>query len=252
MNPKVSVIIPAYCCQATLEGCVRSVLSGTERDLEIIVVNDTPDTRRREMDKILDRIAKEDPRLRVLNIYEDIGVAEARNRGVKAAAGERIAFLDSDDLWEPDKLARQLKTAEETGASIVYTAAACIDREGKATGKVFSVPASITANKLLFGNDIITSTVLVDRASLLRYPMERSDLHEDFICWYQILKDGKRAVGINEPLARYRVTEDSKSGNKRKSAAMTWKTYKYLGIGFFRRIFCFAGYCLHGVKRYWL
>lgn len=249
MSPLVSVIIPAYRCSKTLESSVCSALSQTVSDIETIVVNDSPD---RESDVILKRLARKDQRLRVIRLKTNIGVAEARNRGVAAAKAEWIAFLDSDDLWEPDKLARQLKTAEETGASIVYTAAACIDREGKATGKVFSVPASITANKLLFGNDIITSTVLVERASLLRHPMERSDLHEDFICWYQILKDGKRAVGINEPLARYRVTEDSKSGNKRKSAAMTWKTYKYLGIGFFRRVFCFAGYCLHGVKRYWI
>ena len=252
MTPRVSVIIPAFCCEKTIEGCIRSVLTGTEPDVEIVVVNDSPIKKRKGLDAVLKRLSEEDKRIRVLNIYEDIGVAEARNRGVAAAQADWVAFLDSDDLWEPDKLSIQLKTAEQTGAAIVYTAAACIDRSGEKTGKVFSVPKTITANKLLFGNDIITSTVLVRREPLLKYPMERSDLHEDFICWYRILKDGAIAAGVNEQLARYRITEDSKSGNKRKSAAMTWNTYRYLGVGFFRRIVCFAGYCLHGVKRYWL
>lgn len=248
MNPRISVIIPAYGSSRTLKNSVRSALQQTVTDLEVIVVHVCPG----KGAAMLDGVAKEDPRLSVIPVLKNIGVAGARNRGVQAARGERVAFLDSDDLWEPDKLARQMKAAEETGAGLVYTAAACIDGAGKPTGKVFSVPATVTANKLLYGNDIVTSTVLVDREALLRHPMERSDLHEDLICWYRILYDGTKAVGVNEPLARYRITEGSKSGNKRKSAVMTWKTYKYLGVGFFRRIFCFIGYCLHGVKRYWL
>lgn len=249
MNPRVSVIIPTYRNNRTLGDSVRSALSQTVADIEVIVVHVCPGG---ESETILGDIAKEDPRLRIFDINENIGVAGARNRGVQDAKGERIAFLDSDDLWEPDKLSRQMEAAGITGAALVYTAAACIDSAGSPTGKIFSVPASVSAKKLLYGNDIITSTVLVNRDALLRHPMERSDLHEDFICWYRILSDGERAVGINEPLARYRISEGSKSGNKRKSAVMTWKTYKYLGVGFFRRILCFAGYCVHGVKRYWL
>lgn len=249
MSPLVSVVIPAYRCSETLESSVLSALSGTVSAIEVIVVNDSPEDASK---KIMKRLARKEPRLSVINIAENIGVAEARNRGVAAAKADWIAFLDSDDLWEADKLEKQLRRAEETGAAFVYTAAACIDTAGNPTGKVFAVPETVTADGLLSGNDVITSTVLVKRDVYLKHPMERSDLHEDLISWYGILKDGAKASGINEPLVRYRVSGESKSGNKLRSARMTWRSYRYLGIGFFRRVRSFIGYCVHGVKRYWL
>lgn len=249
MNPSVSIIIPAYRSKWTLKESVGSALNGTFRDIEVIVVHDSPND---GSEPFLKKLQAADARVTVLRITENIGVAEARNRGIAASHGAWIAFLDSDDLWEPDKLEKQLKKAEETGASLVYSAAACIDKTGALTGKVFHVPETVTADGLLFGNDVVTSTVLVRRDVYLRHPMDRSDLHEDLICWYQLLKDGAKAVGIDEPLVRYRVSGGSKSGNKWRSARMTWQSYRYLGVGFFRRCVRFFGYCLHGVKRYWL
>lgn len=249
MSPLVSVIIPAYRCEKTIENSIRSALSQTVPDIEVIVANDASDD---GLTDILDRLQKKDARLRVIQIRTNIGVAEARNRGIAAAKAEWIAFLDSDDLWEPDKLKKQLSAAERTGGQLIYTAAACIDETGKPTGKVFSVPETITAAKILRSTDIVTSTVLVKREVYLRNPMERSDLHEDLISWYGMLKNGAKAVGINEPLVRYRISGGSKSGNKLRSACMTWRTYRYIGIPFFPRIVCFLGYCIHGVKRYWL
>lgn len=249
MSPRVSVIMPAYRCEKTIENSIRSALSQTVQDIEVIVANDASDD---GLTDILDRLQKKDARLRVIQIRTNIGVAEARNRGIAAAKAEWIAFLDSDDLWEPDKLKKQLSAAERTGGQLIYTAAACIDETGKPTGKVFSVPETITAAKILRSTDIVTSTVLVKREVYLRNPMERSDLHEDLISWHGILKNGAKAVGINEPLVRYRISGGSKSGNKLRSACMTWRTYRYIGIPFFPRIVCFLGYCIHGVKRYWL
>ncbi len=249
MTPKVSVIVPAYRCEATIEQSVRSALSGTVADIEVVAVNDASDD---DTAAILDALMREDARVRVITLAENGGAANARNVGVREARADRIAFLDSDDLWEPDKLERQLAAMDETGAALLFTAARCIDGDGNPTGKVFRVPKTVTADRLLFGNDIVTSTVLLRRETALAHPMERSDLHEDLICWYRILRDGNTAAGIDAPLARYRVTKGSKAGNKRRSAAMMRNTYRYLGVGPFKRSVCFLCYCLHGVKRYWL
>jgi teichuronic acid biosynthesis glycosyltransferase TuaG len=249
VTPLVSVVVPAYRCEATIEQSVRSALCGTVTDVEVVVVNDASDD---GTAAALDALAASDARVRVITLPSNGGVANARNVGVEAAKADLIAFLDSDDLWEPEKLARELAVMRETGADLICTAAACIDADGNPTGKVFRVPEAITAKRLLFGNDIVTSTVLLRRETAQKHPMERSDLHEDMICWYRILNDGGRAVGIDEPLARYRVTKGSKAGDKRKSAGMMWNTYRHLGVGPFRRLGCFLGYILHGVKRYWL
>ena len=249
MTPLVSVIVPAYRCEKTVEKSIRSALRQSLREIEVIVVDDGSDDGTLP---ILERLQAEDARVQVIALSENDGVANARNRGVSAARADWIAFLDSDDVWSADKLARQLKEAEETDAALVYTAAECMDANDAPTGKVFRVPKTVAADRLLRGNDVVTSTVLVRRTAYERHPMECSHLHEDMICWYRILQDGAKAVGIDEPLVRYRVTQGSKTGNKRKSAAMMWNTYRYLGIAWFRRICCFAGYCLHGIKRYWI
>ena len=249
MDPRVSVIVPAYRCERTVEKSIRSALSGTVRDMEVIVADDASDDGTPD---ILRALAAEDVRVRVITLPENKGVANARNRAVEEARADWIAFLDSDDQWETDKLERQLRLAEETGADLVYTAAVCIDENDRETGKVFSVPPRITVDRLLRSPDVVTSTVLVRKALYEAHPMERGDLHEDLICWYRILKDGAEAFGIGEPLVRYRVSAGSKSGNKWRSGVMAWRTYAYLKLGFFKQCRSFLGYCWHGVKRYWL
>lgn len=249
MTPRISVIVPAYRCEKTAEKSIRSALSQSVHEIEVIVADDASDD---GTPAILAGLRQEDARIRVITLPENKGVANARNVAARAAQADWIAFLDSDDLWTPDKLEKQLQKAEETGASLVYTAAACIDESDRETGKVFAVPSSIDADTLLKQTDLITSSILVKRELFLAHPMERSDLHEDLICWYRILKDGAKAVGINEPLVRYRISAASKSGNKLRSARMAWRTYGYLRLGWFKRCRSFLGYCLHGVKRYWL
>jgi teichuronic acid biosynthesis glycosyltransferase TuaG len=198
MNPRVSVIVPAYRCERTVEESIRSALAQTIREIEVIAVDDGSDD---GTPAILARLQAEDSRVRVITLPANGGVAAARNRAVEAARAELLAFLDSDDVWETDKLERQLDVMDRTGAALVYTAAACIDGDGKPTGKRFRVPETVTAGKLLSGNDIVTSTVLIRRGVYERHPMEHSRLHEDVISWYRILNDGAKAVGIDEAYA---------------------------------------------------
>lgn len=107
MNPKVSVVIPTYDRAAKVQRAIESVLSQTMRDLEVVVVDDGSSDNTAEVlsGKFGDRIR--------YYAQTNQGVSVARNRGVTEARGEWIAFLDSDDLWEPDKLDVQLKTLKE-------------------------------------------------------------------------------------------------------------------------------------------
>ena len=249
MTPRISVIIPAYRCEATAEQSVRSALAQSVTDIEVLVVDDGSDD---GTPAVLARLSEADARVRVLTLPENGGVANARNQGALAARAEWLSFLDSDDLWTPDKLEAQLALAERTGADLIYTAASCIGEDGAPTGRAFAVPETVTYRSMLTGNDLICSSVLLKKALFLRHPMERSDLHEDYLCWMAILKDGAKAAGLTEPMVLYRVAKGSKSGNKRRSAAMAWRTYRHMGFGRLRTLRYFLGYCVHGVKRYWL
>lgn len=245
-SPQCSIVIPLYNAERYIEQAVLSALSQTERDIEVIVVDDCSTDGGPE---ICADIAAKDRRLRLIRMEKNQGVAAARNAGIAAATGRYAAFLDADDIFLPEKTEKQLYIMETTGAALCCTGAAFIDENGAETGKIVLPPDKINQNMLLHGNDIICSSVMAERTRLLACPMKRPDLHEDLICWWEMLRDGF-AAGIAEPLVRYRLTGGSKSRNKLHSAAVTWRTYRYLGIGPFRAAGCFMGYAAHGLKRY--
>lgn len=114
--PVITVVIPAYNAERTLEETVRSVQAQTFSDIEIIIINDGSTDQTRNLIENLT-----DPRIKVFS-YENSGVAVARNRGVTHAAGEFIAFIDADDLWMPDKLELQLSALKQhPEAGVAYS-----------------------------------------------------------------------------------------------------------------------------------
>ena len=108
----ISIIMPAYNAENTLEFAVRSVLAQTYRDFELIIINDC------SKDKTLalaNRLQKTDSRIRVLDNERNQGVSLTRRRGVEIAEGDWLAFLDSDDAWMPDKLEKQVALQKRQG-----------------------------------------------------------------------------------------------------------------------------------------
>ncbi|WP_329607065.1 glycosyltransferase family A protein [Planktothrix agardhii] len=103
--PLISVIIPAYNAEKTIQETIYSVLKQTWQDFELIVINDG------SQDATLEVLSSiQDPRLRILS-YSNAGLASSRNRGITEATGEYISFMDADDLWTPDKLEAQFQAA---------------------------------------------------------------------------------------------------------------------------------------------
>ncbi len=243
--PLISVVMPAYNCSKTISRAVESVREQGAK-WELVIVED------RSEDNTLEVLEpfREDKRIRILINPSNMGAAKSRNRGVKEARGKYIAFLDADDWWTEDKLARQLKVIEKTGCPLCCTARELVNRDGKSTGKTIGVENRITYKKLLYGNQINCSSVLVRRDIMLRYPMVHEDSHEDYIAWLSILKENGDAVGINEPMLKYRMDFNSKSGNKGKSAMMHYKALRYVGIGRCRAWIYFCSYAIKGVLKY--
>ncbi len=129
VSPRISVVIPAYNAAATLPETLRSVLDQTYSDLEVLVIDDgSTDGTREAAD------ACRDPRVRV-HTFANAGQAVSRNRGIALARGEFVAFLDSDDLWTPDKLADQLAAlGAHPKAAVAYSLTDHIDMRGRWLG----------------------------------------------------------------------------------------------------------------------
>ena len=219
-----------------------------EVPLELIVINDasTDDT----LATICEYTNRED--FILLCNESNLGVAKSRNLGVQKARGEYVAFLDADDWWEANKLAKQIETIEKTKTVICGTAREIVDLGGNLTGKVLATREHITYQMMLYQNWLNCSSVLVKTYVIKEFPMGNDDSHEDYITWMRILKQYREASGINEPLLKYRLSSEGKSGAKKQSAKMMYLAYRYLGFGRVKAAFYFCAYAINGIRKYYL
>ena len=246
-NPRVSVVIPAYRCAETIDKAIRSVLI-QDVPLEVLVINDaSPD----DVDSVMEKY-KEDERVVYIKNKKNMGAAKTRNKGVALANAPYVAFLDSDDLWRPGKLKKQLNCLNKTKGVLCSTARELMTADGKKTGRVLPVNRHLTYEMLLKHNSIVCSSVVLRTDVAREFPMIYEDSHEDYIVWMQILRKYGKGYGINEPLVLYRQSASGKSGSKLKSAMMTWKAYRYMGFGWLQSMRCFVSYTWNGVKKYYL
>jgi teichuronic acid biosynthesis glycosyltransferase TuaG len=193
----------------------------------------------------------QNPAVTYLKNQENLGAAETRNKGVRLAKGEFVAFLDADDIWEKGKLQAQLQALNKTGAVLCATARSLLTPDGEPTGKTIPVKEEITYKDLLRQNPINCSSVVIKKEVALEFPMRHAeDSHEDYIMWLEVLGKYEKACGINYPFLKYRLSNSGKSGNKLHSAVMTFKVYRYSGLGLIRSLWCFACYAVNGVKKY--
>lgn len=245
----ISIIMPAFNSSSTISESINSVLRQSYRKWELIVIDDNSTDATR---KIVEKYAKENKNITLIVNDNNMGVAATRNIGIQSANFSWIAFLDSDDLWEKSKLKKQvdyLSNNEE--AKLIYTGSAYIDKSGEKKKFTLEVPSSVSYEELLSQNIISCSSVLIEREEMLKYPMpELDEIHEDFVVWLEVLSEGSRAFGVQEPLLIYRLSENSKSGNKLKSAKMNWNVYKYLSIPFFKRIRLMVKYATSNLIKY--
>ena len=172
----ISVIMPAYNAEKTIRQAIESVMAQSFRQWELIVINDRSkdDTRQRVLER-----AEQDTRIRYMENDGNLGVAKTRNLGVSMARGEWIAFLDSDDAWEREKLERQVQLAERTDARLIFTGSAFMDQDGERLDYRMEVPEEVGFRGLLKQNVISCSSVLAEKALMVRYPMMPGDMHED-------------------------------------------------------------------------
>ena len=245
LKPLVSVIMPAYRCAGTISQALDSALI-QEVPLEILVLNDqSPD----ELDQVMEKYGSF-PQIRYFHNEEKLGASGSRNRGVRMARGEYVAFLDADDWWAPGKLKAQLALMQKEKVVLCATGRELVTPEGRLTGRVIGVREKITYPRLLLHNCINCSSVLMKTEVARENPMEHEDSHEDYILWLNLLKQYGRAAAVNEPLLKYRLTASVKSGNKLASAGKTYKAYRYHGLGRGRATLCFALYSINGVRKY--
>lgn len=243
----ISIITPVYNAGAYIEKTIKSVLVQTYANWEMLIVDDcsTDNTVR-----IIEQYCELDKRIKLIKHQQNKGVAAARNTALAESRGNFVAFLDSDDMWFPTKLEKQLDFMLANDYVLTYTAYQKI-LNNEIKGKIITVPSKMTHKSIFYNTAIACLTVMINRKKVGDFRMPLLNHTEDQCTWQSILERGYVAYGLNENLALYRVTSDSLTANKRESAKRQWNVYReYHGFSIFKSGVYFASYALHALIKY--
>ncbi len=240
----VSVVMPAYNCQDTIEESINSVRKQTYAYFELIIVDD----------------GSSDNTYKVLKRYKDIqniiiirskinnGVGFSRNIAISKARGQYIAFLDSDDTWHKDKLKIQINQMKNNNYFCSHSSYTRIDTNSKKQ-KIIKAEKLISTSDMLKGNKIGNLTGIYD-AKKLGKVFQKKVGHEDYLMWIQIVNLARFSYGCIENLASYTVSKKGVSSNKLKSIFWTWNIYRNeLKMNLFNSFFSLLNYFLFVIKR---
>lgn len=241
----VSIIMPSYNASRFITESIKSVIVQTYQNWELLIADDySKDSSVEVIKKIIDK----DQRIKLFSLLKNVGAAAARNVAIEHANGQYIAFLDSDDVWEPEKLERQLAFMKENKYAFTYSEYYVMEEDGKKTGSFIRIPSSLSYRQYLRNTIIGCLTVVIDRNIVGDFRMPLIKSSHDMALWLLIMKRGYKAYGIKEVLAGYRLVSTSNTAKKWKAAKDVWRVYRkieHLSVLF--SAFCFCGYVFNAV-----
>ena len=242
VTPLVSVVVPLFNAEKYIADTISSVLAQTYKNWELILIDDCSEDNSYE---IAERFSNCDSRIHLIKKEFNSGAAESRNQGIQMARGRFIAFLDADDLWNKNKLQRQVEFMLEESCAMTFTSYETIESDGTHRNFVH-VPVKIKYEEFLKNTITCSHTIMFD---IERVPKEellcprfdsQFDFPEDLVVWLNVLKQIQYALGIDEILAKNRKHASSRSANKIKAIERTWNAYRKIE----QLPFLFASYCL--------
>lgn len=248
MNYLVSVIIPCYNAESYLPETIESVLNQTYSNLELLIVNDCSTDRTKE---IIMEYSKSDERIKYFETSSPSGSpALPRNIGLDNANGFFISFLDSDDLWIPDKLNKQIEFYIRTKHRFIFSNCEKMTSDGQLSNRIVIEPKMVNYNNLLKKCQIPSPSVMIEK-KIIGDTRFKNIQKEDYIFWMDILKKGYTAHNCNEVLTKYRVLPQSRSANKFAMVGSQWYVLRNIQhISFFKSLYYLSHYLIYAIKKY--
>lgn len=218
----VSIIMPAYNCEDFIGITLDSVINQTYENWEVIVVDDCSTDNTAE---VVQEYRRKDNRIKYHKLEKNSGAAVARNKAVDLATGKYMAFLDSDDVWFPEKLTKQISFMEKNNYGFTCTSYSKIDEQGDNLNRTIVAQTRRDYDGVLKtcpGN----STVIYNAEKLGKFKIPDIKKRNDYVMWLQVIKKDKYLHGIAEPLGSHRIRTESISSNKKSLIGYHWKVYR--------------------------
>lgn len=211
MNDLISIIMPSYNTGTHIRDTLKSIINQTYKNWELIIVDDCSTDNTVEIIKEFD-----DKRIILLENEKNSGAAISRNRALREAKGEWIAFQDSDDLWEAEKLEKQLRYMKDNRYDFTYTDYRIITPEGEMLPYICTGPDKVTKRKLYNYCYFSTITVMYNREKVGLIQIEDLKKNNDYAMWFKAAEKVKM-YRLPECLSYYcKRTNSISSGSKLK------------------------------------
>jgi len=237
--------MPAYNSSATIQESINSVREQTFSQWELIVVDDCSND---DTINIVTEISDQDERIKLIKLRKNSGAGTARNRAIEESKGRYIAFLDSDDLWRPEKLEKQIGFMHQSGTPFTYTRYEVLNSHGNR--KELFPPHQATYQSILRTNYIGCLTAVYDTVYFGKVFMPTLRKRQDMALWLSLLKKSDRALLVDECLATYRV-DTGMTQNKFKAAQAQYYLYRqHLKIPFLKSCFYMTTYTINGILKH--
>lgn len=218
IKPLVSIVTPCYNSEKYIEETIQSVINQTYTNWEMIICDDCSSDNTTDIIKSYINI---DGRIKLIRTTRPSGApAIPRNLCIDTAQGEYIAFLDSDDIWMPNKLHEQIMFMQNSNLDFVYSNCIKISSSGNYNGKIV-VRSKVNYAEILKSCEITSPTVVLSR-KIIGNTRFINTHNEDYIFWIEILKKGITAYNTGSFLAKYRIVKNSRSSNKLRMAKYHW------------------------------
>lgn len=243
INKLVSIITPSFNSVKFIKQCIESVIAQTYTNWEMLIVDDYSD------DNSLQILKKyNDKRIQLIELDKNVGASESRNVAIRKAKGKYIAFLDSDDLWEPQKLEKQISFMETEDIAFSFSTYQPMSDDELKLYSIIHAPKIVTYSSYLKKTIIGCLTVVIDREKTGGFEMPNIRSSHDMALWLLIMRRGFDAYGLDENLARYRIVSTSNTANKWRAAKDVWKVYRqFEKLSFFYSIWCFLNYAFNAI-----
>lgn len=243
----MSIITPTYNSELYIEDTIKSVINQTYKNWEMVIIDDNSTDNTVE---IINKYISKEARIRLFHNSKNGGVSKARNKGLDLANGKYIAFLDSDDLWNKDKLKKQIEFMKINGYYITYTAFEKFYTNNDRSRKKIFIPKKMESNDILKNTIIGCLTVVIDRQEVGDFKMPLISHSEDQCTWLEIVSRGFTAYGLNEILAYYRISNNSLSNNKIKAARKQWEVYRKVHkLPITKSLYYYCCYAFNAIRR---
>jgi len=244
----VDIVLPNYNSYPFIEETLKSIISQTFKNWKLFIVDGNSNI---ETQEILIKYNNH-PSINIIWLKKNKRPGFCRNLVIRGSKSEYIAFIDSDDIWEKEKLSKQLTFMVKNKYHFTYTNYTAFKSENKKYNlKEIYLPKYFSFEKFIRNTSIGTSTMIIKRSSIGNVKFSNTKICEDYFFKCQILKKVNYAYCLSDNLTKYRIRKNSLQSNKIRNFYWIWYINKnYNHLNFFKNLLSILCISINSIKKY--